>query len=70
MIHQTLDLFLTVFLLRLPFGNHIPDEFMIPFTSAFLIAVHRVTVEYTALDLSAYILTPKQNGAFRTLLQS
>ncbi len=51
MIHQPLDLFLYILIFCFPFGEHIPDEFMIALTMALLVAVHRVTVEYTALDL-------------------
>ena len=51
MIHQPLDLFLCILIFCFPFGDHLPDEFMIALTMALLVAVHRVTVEYTALDL-------------------
>ena len=51
-IHHFPDLFFRVALFCLIFRDYIPNQFMVAFTVAFLIAVHRVAVKYPALNLS------------------
>ena len=51
-VHHFPDFFFRVALFRLIFRDYIPNQFMVAFTVAFLIAVHRVAVKYPALNLS------------------
>ena len=51
MVHHFPDLFFCIFILGMVFRYDIPDQFMVPFTVALLVCIHRVTVEHTALDL-------------------
>ena len=53
-VHHFPDLFFCVALFRLIFRDYIPDQFMVTFTVAFLVAVHGVAVKYPALDLSGF----------------
>ncbi len=53
-IHHFPDLFFRVALFCLIFRDYIPNQFMVAFTVAFLIAVHGVAVKYPALSLSGF----------------
>ena len=53
-VHHFPDFCFRVALFRLVFRDYIPNQFMVTFTVAFLVAVHGVTVKYPALDLSGF----------------
>lgn len=52
MVHHFLDLFSRISILCMFFRDDITDQFMVPFTVALLVYIHRITIEYPALDLS------------------
>lgn len=52
MVHHFPDLFFPIFILWMIFRYDIIDKFVVPFAVAFLICIHRITIEYIALDLS------------------
>ena len=54
MVHHFTDFFFCVALFRLIFRDYIPNQFMVAFTVAFLVAVHGIAVKYPALDLSCF----------------
>ena len=45
MVHHGSDLFFCVALFRLVLQDQIPNQLMVPFTVAFLVAVHGVAVK-------------------------
>ena len=53
-VHHVPDLFFCIALFRLIFRDYIPNQFMVAFTVAFLVAVHGIAVKYPALDLSCF----------------
>ena len=50
MVHHFPDLFFRIVILCMFFRYDIPDQFMVPFTVALLVCIHRITIEYTALN--------------------
>ena len=53
-VHHFPDLFFCIALFRLIFRDYIPNQFMVAFTVAFLVAVHGIAVKYPALNLSGH----------------
>lgn len=51
-VHHFPDFFFRVALFRLVFRDYIPNQFVVTFTVAFLIAVHGIAVKYPALNFS------------------
>ena len=50
MVHHFPNLFLRIFILSMFLRYDIADQFMVPFTVALLICIHRITIEYAALN--------------------